>query len=70
MAVKTVPGILASDRPIVDIDLKNVPFSEVIDTQNAYSFIYLIDATANNQITFSATEPLSKTIIVNIQVVR
>jgi hypothetical protein len=70
IAVKSVNGILSTDQPIVDINLKNIPFNEVAETEIAYGLIYLIETTNNNEITFSALEPLNKTITVNIQVVR
>jgi hypothetical protein len=61
----TVNGILSTDRPIIDIDTKNITYQNIDAAQQFWSTIYLAD-TGDNQITFYATEAPS--IVFNIPI--
>ena len=69
-AVMTVSGILSTDVPIVDINLSSVTFADVPDVQADWALVYRVAATANNELTFYATEEPTKDLTVQIQVVR
>lgn len=69
-AVKSITGLLSTDKPLVDIDLSSVAFANIETVQNEYTKIYRVATTADNEITFYATEALTEDIAVNIQVVR
>ena len=69
--VKTISGILSTDRPIIDVDLSSLTtFADEIEMRAAYSFIYRAVVTANNQITFYAIDTPDVDIDVKIKVVR
>jgi hypothetical protein len=55
IATKTVPGILSTDRPIVDIDLSSVSLSNVHTVETSWSNLYRVEASADNEIKFYAT---------------
>ena len=58
IATLTVNGILSTDRPIVDIDLSGVAFSNVGDVQNGWRDVYRVEASDNNEIKlYALTEP-------------
>jgi hypothetical protein len=69
-AVMFVPGILESDRPLIDIDFTDVPFTDIEDIEAEYAKIYRVKATDDDEITFYAKEALSKDLAINIKVVR
>ena len=66
---KTVSGILATDVPIIDIDLSTVAFADVPDYLGEWGFVYRVVATLNT-LTFYATETPTKDFDINIKVVR
>ena len=69
-AVKTVNGLLETDVPIIDTDLSGVTFGDIEEVQTQYSNIYRVAITADNEITFYATQGLSEDLTINIKVVR
>jgi len=70
IATKTVSGILSTDMPVVDIDLSNVAFTDVADTQSDWSLVYRVNASADDEIKFYATDEPTKDLTVQIQVLR
>jgi hypothetical protein len=69
-AVKTVSGILSTDKPLIDIDLSAVAFADVEDKQTEYAKIYRVAATDANEITFYALEAPTEELVIQIKVVR
>jgi hypothetical protein len=69
-AVKTVSGVLSTDKPLIDIDLSAVTFADVEDKQTEYAKIFRVAATDANEITFFATETPTEELVINIKVVR
>ena len=65
----SVPGILESDTPIVDIDLSAVDYSNKDAVIEAYSKIYRI-TTAANSITIYADEATTTAVSIQLKVVR
>jgi hypothetical protein len=55
IATKTVTGILSTDRPIVDINLSSVALLDVITVETSWSNVYRIEASADNEMKFYAT---------------
>ena len=70
VATMTVAGILGSDTPIVDIDLSNVSFSDVADTQSDWALVYRVEASADDEVKFYATDEPTEDLDVQIKVVR
>ena len=69
-AVKTVSGVLATDRPLIDLDLSSVAFADVETKQTEYAKLYRVAATANDEITFYALEAPTESLDILIKVVR
>ena len=69
-AVKTVSGVLSTDKPLIDIDLSAVAFADVEDKQTEYAKIYRVAATDANEITFYALEAPTEELVIQIKVVR
>jgi len=69
-AVKTVSGVLATDQPLIDVDLSAVTFADIEDKQTEYAKIFRVAATDANEITFFATETPTEELVINIKVVR
>jgi hypothetical protein len=69
-AVKTVSGVLSTDKPLIDIDLSSVAFANVEAKQTEYAKIYRVAATGANEITFYALEAPTEELIIQIKVVR
>jgi hypothetical protein len=69
-AVKTVSGVLSTDKPLIDIDLSAVAFADVEDKQTEYAKIYRVAATDDDEITFYALEAPTEELVINIKVVR
>jgi hypothetical protein len=69
-AVKTVSGILSTDKPLIDIDLSSVAFANVVAKQTEYSKLYRVAATAADTITFYALEAPTEELVISIKVVR
>jgi hypothetical protein len=69
-AVKTVSGILSTDKPLIDIDLSAVAFANVEAKQTEYAKIYRVAATGANEITFYALEAPTEELVIQIKVVR
>lgn len=69
-AVKTLSGILSTDRPVIDIDLTGVTFANIETKEAEYAKIYQVETTADNEITLYAKEALAESITINIKVVR
>jgi len=65
----TVTGILATDNPIIDLDLSGVAFADVTARQTEWGKIYRA-VTSTNTITFSATEALTLAFPFTAKVVR
>jgi hypothetical protein len=69
-AAKTVTGILATDKPLIDLDLSSVDFLNVEAKQTEYGKIYRVAATGADEITFFALEVPTEELVINIKVVR
>jgi hypothetical protein len=70
VATKTVTGILATDTPLVDINLSSVAFSSVPDVVSDWVLVYRAEASASNEIKLYATDQPTETFVVQIKVVR
>lgn len=70
VATMTVSGILSADVPVVDIDLSSVAFADVADTQSDWALVYRVEASADDEVKFYATEEPAKDLDVQIKVVR
>jgi hypothetical protein len=69
-AVLTVSGLLATDRPIVDIDLSSVSFADVEAVQADWGLVYRVVASDDDELTLYATaEPVENFTLI-VQVVR
>jgi hypothetical protein len=68
--VITVTGLLATDSPIVDIDLSGVTYADVPDVQSDWGLVYRVAATAANQLTLYATDTPTKNFTLTVKVVR
>jgi hypothetical protein len=69
-AVKTINGILATDRPIVDLDLSSVAIGDVAAKQSDFALIFRAAATDADEMSFFATDEPTEELIVQIKVVR
>ena len=69
-AVKTVSGLLNTDKPLIDIDLSSVTFANVEAKQTEYAKIFRVAATDTNEITFFALEAPTEELVIQIKVVR
>jgi hypothetical protein len=69
-AVKTVSGVLSTDKPLIDIDLSAVTFADVEDKQTEYAKLYRVSATDDDEITFYALEAPTESLDILIKVVR
>jgi hypothetical protein len=69
-AVKTVSGVLSTDKPLIDIDLSAVAFANVEAKQTEYAKIYRVAATDDDEITFYALEAPTEELVIQIKVVR
>jgi hypothetical protein len=69
-AVKTVSGILTTDKPFADLDLSAVLFADVADVQGQWALVYRVESSDANEITFYATESPTEEFTVSIKVVR
>jgi hypothetical protein len=69
-AVKTVSGILSTDRPILDLDLSAVAIGNVAAKQADWALVYRAAATDTNEISFFATDEPTESLVVQIKVVR
>ena len=70
IAVITVAGLLATDRPIVDIDLSGVAFADVEDVQADWGLVYRVEASDDNELKLYATDEPTEDFELTIQVVR
>jgi uncharacterized membrane protein len=70
IATKTVTGILATDAPIVDINLSAVAFADVGDVQGDWALVYRVEASAANQLKFYALDEPTENFTVQAKVVR
>lgn len=70
IATKTVTGILATDSPIVDINLSSVAFADVEAVQGDFALVYRVEASADNEIKFYALDEPVEDFTIQIQVVR
>ena len=70
VATMTVSGILSTDVPIVDLNLSSVTFADVPDVQGVWATVYRVEASADDEVKFYATEEPTKDLTVRIQVVR
>jgi hypothetical protein len=69
-AVKTVSGLLNTDKPLIDIDLSSVTFANVEAKQTEYAKIFRVAATDANEITFFALDTPTEELVIQIKVVR
>jgi hypothetical protein len=70
IATKTVTGILATDTPIVDINLSAVAFADVDAVQGDWALVYRVEASDDDEIKFYAQDEPVEDFTVQIQVVR
>jgi hypothetical protein len=70
IATKTVNGILATDAPIVDINLSAVAFADVENVQSDWALVYRVESSSDNEINFYALDEPTQNLTVQIQVVR
>ena len=70
IATKTISGILSTDRPIVDLDLSSVAFSNVTTVETSWSNVYRVDASADNQMKLYATNQPTSNLNLLITVIR
>ena len=68
-AVKTVSGILSSDRPVVDVDLSSVDFEDIADVAGSWGLVYRA-TTASGSITLYSFEKPEVELPIQIKVVR
>jgi type 1 glutamine amidotransferase len=68
-AAKTIAGILATDTPIVDLDLSSVLFADWADVQADWTLVSRA-ATSTDTVTFYATSTPTESLPIQIQVVR
>jgi hypothetical protein len=69
-AVKTVSGLLSTDRPIVDLDLSAVAIGNVAAKQADWALVYRAAATDTDELSFFATEEPTESLVIQIKVVR
>jgi hypothetical protein len=69
-AVKTVSGLLSTDRPIVDLDLSAVAIGNVVAKQDEWALVYRAAATDTDELSFFATEEPTESLVIQIKVVR
>jgi hypothetical protein len=69
-AVKTVSGLLSTDRPIVDLDLSAVAIGNVAAKQSDWALVYRAAATDTDELSFFATEEPTESLVIQIKVVR
>lgn len=65
----SVPGILSSDTPIVDVDLSTISYTDKDSVIEAYAKVYRI-TTSNNSITVYADDSTSTAIPIQLKVTR
>jgi hypothetical protein len=70
IATKTVSGILATDKPLIDIDLSSLTFATYEDVQTDYGLIFRVEASDTDEIKFYASEEPAKDLAIQIKVVR
>ena len=70
VATLTVSGILSTDVPIVDLDLSNVAFADVVDVQANWALVYRVEASADNEIKLYAIDEPTEDFALTIKVVR
>ena len=68
-ATVTVTGLLATDRPMVDMDLTSVAFVDVDGYQDDWANVYRVDA-GTNQLTIYSTVLINRNVDLIIQVIR
>jgi len=70
IATKTVTGITATDRPLIDLDLSGATFSTYEALQDDYALIFRVEASGTNELKFYASEEPAKDLVIAIKVVR
>jgi hypothetical protein len=70
IANKTVSGIEAGDTPIMELDFSEQDALTASDVIDAFDFIFGVQVTSPNQITFYADQAIATAIPINITVVR
>jgi hypothetical protein len=70
IATKTVTGIAATDRPLIDLDLSGATFLTYEALQTDYALIFRVEASGTNEIKFYASEEPVEDLVIQIKVVR
>lgn len=70
IATVTVAGLLATDNPIVDLDLNDISVANWAAIENDWSLIKLVEITAADTITFYASEEPTEDLYFVVKVVR
>ena len=70
IATLTVNGIRATDRPIVDLDLSGVSFTNVPKVLDEWPLVYRVEASADDELKLYATAQPPETFPLTIKVVR
>jgi hypothetical protein len=65
-----VTGLLATDNPLVIVDLLGVPFLDVADVAAAFQTVYRVEATDDDELTLYATSVPDEDFDLLIQAVR
>jgi len=70
IATKTVTGIAATDRPLIDLDLSGATFLTYEALQTDYALIFRVEASGTNEIKFYASEEPVEDLVIQIKVVK
>jgi hypothetical protein len=70
IADMTVAGILATDRPIIDLDLSDADFATFEALQDDYALIFRVEVAEAGKIKFYASELPAQDLKINIKAVR
>jgi hypothetical protein len=70
IATKTLTGILATDQPIIDIDLTGLTFANFEAVTDDYALIFRVEASGTNELKFYASDIPSEDLTINVKVVR
>jgi hypothetical protein len=65
-----VVGLLANDKPFIDLDLADASFTTFQDLQSDYALIFKVEVTEADKIKFYASAEPTKDLKINIKVVR
>jgi hypothetical protein len=70
IATLSIPGILSTDRPFVDLDLSSIAFADVAYVEFDWAVVYRIEASADDEIKLYAKSEPGTQFSLNIKVAR